>query len=71
MGLETLLSQRGDALSGILNGIDTDTWDPDNDPYIERYYNAGRLAHKEDNRKALRARLALPDLPGQTPKPPR
>jgi starch synthase len=63
MGLEGLLSARSSAVSGILNGIDTDTWDPDNDPYIERYYNAGRLAHKEDNRRALRARLGLPDRP--------
>jgi starch synthase len=63
MGLEDLLARRADVLSGILNGIDTDTWDPDNDPYIERYYNAGRLAHKEDNRRALRRRLGLPDQP--------
>jgi starch synthase len=65
MGLEDLLSRRCDVVSGILNGIDTDTWDPDNDPYIERYYNAGRLAHKEDNRRALRARLGLPDQPDE------
>jgi starch synthase len=63
MGLEDLLSRRGDAVSGILNGIDTDTWDPDNDPYIERYYNSGRLAHKEDNRRALRARIGFADEP--------
>lgn len=63
MGLEGLLSRRSDVLSGILNGIDTDTWDPDNDPYIERYYNTGRLAHKEDNRRALRGRVGLPDRP--------
>ncbi len=63
MGLEGLLSRRSGVLSGILNGIDTDAWDPDNDPYIERYYNSGRLAHKADNRRALRARLGLPDEP--------
>ncbi|NIO40561.1 MAG: glycogen synthase GlgA [Burkholderiales bacterium] len=63
MGLESLLLQRSEVVSGILNGIDTDTWDPDNDPYIDRYYNLGRLAHKEDNRRALRTRLGLPDRP--------
>jgi len=62
-GLENLLSRRSDVVSGILNGIDTDAWDPDNDPYIERYYNSGRLAHKADNRRALRARIGLPDEP--------
>lgn len=61
MGYEDVLSARRDVLSGILNGIDSDAWDPDNDPYIERYYNSGRLAHKEDNRRALRLRLGLPD----------
>lgn len=61
MGYEEVLSARSDVLSGILNGIDTDAWDPDNDPYIERYYNSGRLAHKEDNRRALRLRVGLPD----------
>ncbi len=59
MGLQGLLSYRRDALVGILNGIDTDAWDPDNDPYIERYYNSGRLAQKEDNRRALRTRMRL------------
>lgn len=61
MGLQGLLSHRRDVLVGILNGIDTDAWDPESDPYIERYYNAGRLAAKEDNRKALRARMGLED----------
>lgn len=63
MGLHGLLQHRRPVLSGILNGIDTDAWDPDNDPYIERYYNAARLAQKEDNRKALRDRLGLADEP--------
>jgi starch synthase len=61
MGMQGLLSFRRDVLVGILNGIDTDAWDPDNDPYIERYYNASRLAHKEDNRRALRSRMKLRD----------
>lgn len=61
MGLQGLLTRRRDVLVGILNGIDTDAWDPESDPYIERYYNAGRLAAKEDNRKALRARMGLAD----------
>ncbi|HZP92203.1 MAG TPA: glycogen synthase GlgA [Burkholderiales bacterium] len=63
MGMQGLLSHRRAVLTGILNGIDVDAWDPDNDPYIERYYNASRLAQKEDNRKALRARLRLADEP--------
>jgi starch synthase len=61
MGLHGLLAHRRDVLTGILNGIDIDAWDPESDPYIERYYNAARLAAKEDNRRALRARMGLAD----------
>jgi starch synthase len=66
MGMHGLLSRRKGALTGILNGIDTDAWDPESDPYIERYYNASRLAAKQDNKRALQARMGLanaPDIP--------
>jgi starch synthase len=66
MGLQGLLSRRSDVLTGILNGIDVDAWDPESDPYIERYYNASRLAAKQDNKCALQLRMGLQDAP-QTP----
>jgi starch synthase len=59
MGLEGLLARRSAVLTGILNGIDTDAWDPESDPYIERYYNASRLAGKDENKRALQARMGL------------
>ncbi len=63
MGLQGLLAHRNDVLTGILNGIDTDAWDPESDPYIERYYNASRLAAKQDNKRALQVRMGLRDEP--------
>lgn len=63
MGLQGLLSRRKAVLKGILNGIDTDAWDPESDPYIERYYNASRLAAKQDNKRALQQRMGLRDEP--------
>jgi starch synthase len=66
MGLQGLLAQRKGVLTGILNGIDVDAWDPESDPYIERYYNASRLAAKQDNKRALQQRMGLQDAP-QTP----
>ncbi|HEX7810587.1 MAG TPA: glycogen synthase GlgA, partial [Burkholderiales bacterium] len=63
MGLQGLLSHRRGVLTGILNGIDTDAWDPESDPYIERYYNASRLAAKQDNKRALQMRMGLEDRP--------
>ena len=44
MGLQGLLAHRREVLTGIQNGIDVDAWDPESDPYIERYYNAPRPA---------------------------
>jgi starch synthase len=66
MGLQGVLSRRKDQLTGILNGIDLDAWDPESDPYIERYYNASRLAAKQDNKRALQLRMGLQEAP-QTP----
>jgi len=59
MGMQGLLAHRAGALTGILNGIDTDAWDPETDPYIQRYYNAVRLPAKQENKHALQQRLGL------------
>ena len=66
MGLQGLLAHRAAALTGILNGIDTDAWDPETDPYIARYYNASRLPAKLENKRALQERVGL----GVDEKPP-
>lgn len=59
-GLDGLLRYRGAALSGILNGIDTDTWNPATDPHLAQHYDGDRLALKAVNRDFLRGRLGLP-----------
>ena len=46
MGLEGLLSERRERLVGILNGIDTATWDPAGDAYVEQRYDADSLDDK-------------------------
>lgn len=58
-GMQGLLQHRSAQISGILNGIDTDAWDPEGDPYIERYFNAARLPAKLDNKRALQRRMGL------------
>jgi starch synthase len=65
-GLDGLLRRRRDALTGILNGIDTQMWNPANDARIARRYDAGALEAKAENKAALQRRLHLPvdeDLP--------
>jgi starch synthase len=59
MGFQGLLAHRASVLTGILNGIDTDAWDPETDPYIARYYNAMRLPAKQENKQALQQRMGL------------
>jgi starch synthase len=59
MGMHGLLVHRAASLTGILNGIDTDAWDPESDPYIAKYYNASRLPAKLENKRALQSRLGL------------
>jgi len=59
-GLEGLLSYRKDALSGILNGIDTGHWNPQTDPNISQTFNHLTLNKKLINKEALQSKLSLP-----------
>ncbi|MDP1891328.1 MAG: glycogen synthase GlgA [Gemmatimonadaceae bacterium] len=59
MGLDGLLRHRTDALTGILNGIDTDVWNPATDAHLAASYDARRLGRRTANRMALQARMDL------------
>jgi starch synthase len=52
-GLDGVLRSRGGDLYGILNGIDTEVWNPAKDPHIVANYDSGSLNDKERNKKAL------------------
>ncbi|NRA96007.1 MAG: glycogen synthase [Planctomycetes bacterium] len=52
-GLEGLLSWRKDLLVGIVNGLDTETWDPSADPNLPAHYDADHLAGKKGCRESL------------------
>ena len=58
-GLDEQLRHRGDALVGILNGIDTEVWDPGNDSLIAAPFGVDTLAMRAVNRRALHERLDL------------
>ncbi|MFT7235435.1 MAG: starch synthase [Methylophagaceae bacterium] len=64
-GLEGLLAYRSNngRLSGILNGIDHDEWNPKVDRYITTPYTAKTLHKKADNKAALQQLFALPNEP--------
>ena len=63
-GLEGVLAARSDALTGIVNGIDTAVWNPRTDRHIPRGYGPDDVAEgKAAAQSALAARLgqAAPD----------
>ncbi len=49
---------------GILNGIDTATWNPATDPLIAHNYSRARLTPKKQNKAALQRIFGLPERPG-------
>lgn len=59
MGLDGLLRQRADALTGILNGIDETVWDPAADAHLAARFDAKHLARRPANKAALQARFGL------------
>nr|WP_252726956.1 glycogen synthase GlgA [Paracoccus sp. C2R09] len=61
MGMDGLIRHRRTDLRGILNGIDTDAWDPTADPAITPFKTG---AGKRANKAALRAEMGLPEAEG-------
>lgn len=66
-GMHGLLEKRREVLHGILNGIDTEAWNPATDPYLPVHYSAARLEGKREVKRALQARLGLPPAPEGEP----
>lgn len=60
-GLDGLLRSRSSSLEGILNGIDTQTWDPKKDPLIDHQLKDDIAEWKTRSRSSLRRELGLPD----------
>lgn len=59
MGLDGLLRARRNALAGIVNGIDTDVWNPATDKSIAATYDAATLSKRSANKRAVEKRFAL------------
>jgi starch synthase len=59
MGFEGLLQARSAVLHGILNGIDTDVWNPAADVLIAAPFSAGKLAGRTRNKAALQRHFGL------------
>ncbi len=59
-GLEGLLSHKYQILSGIINGMDLEQWNPEKDTSISEPYSVSTLEKKIINKTSLQARSSLP-----------
>ncbi len=59
-GLDGVVRSRRDRLTGILNGIDHDEWNPAADPHLPEPYDADRLPAKAASKRALLQRFGIP-----------
>lgn len=63
-GLEGALRERSDVLTGIVNGVDYDKWNPAIDPHIEAKYDATNWRqYKPACKQALQQEFGLPRNP--------
>jgi len=59
-GLEGVLRERAAHLTGILNGVDYDMWNPETDRWINHTYGVEDLSGKGDCKADLQAQFGLP-----------
>ncbi|MGF1492073.1 MAG: glycogen synthase GlgA [Microcoleaceae cyanobacterium] len=57
--LDGLLSYISGKLTGILNGIDTDSYNPETDRFIVENFNADSIGNRKTNKVALQEELGL------------
>jgi starch synthase len=65
-GFNGILASRAADLIGIVNGIDTETWNPATDPYLPAHFDAQNLDGKADAKRAL---LEYADLRASLTRP--
>ncbi len=63
-GLDELLRGRRAVLTGILNGLDVEAWDPASDPALAARFDAADPTPRAEDRRALLRELGLPDAGG-------
>ena len=59
-GLDQILRMESGKLSGIVNGIDTDLYNPETDPLLDYHFNKSDLSGKAQNKAKLQEKLGLP-----------
>jgi len=62
-GMDGLLRVRSDVVRGILNGVDTDAWNPSKDPLIPAFFTASNCRNKAVCKAAVQKKMGLPVKP--------
>ena len=60
-GLDGVLRGRQHWLTGILNGIDIEAWNPETDPYLPAHYSVTNWAGKDMCKRSLQREFRLPE----------
>ena len=67
MGMEQALAARGQAVRGILNGVDYEEWDPRRDAHLPIHYGPQDLARKAELKRNFLLRQNLRPTQGRVP----
>ena len=59
MGLQDSLRARGGAVTGILNGVDYDEWDPRNDRHLTQHFDPEHLGIKAELKREFIGRMGF------------
>ncbi len=57
--LEGLLAARAQQLSGIINGIDYEEWNPETDPFLAHHFSASNLSGKKLTKAEIQKEFSL------------
>ncbi len=63
-GLDPLLLARSAVVSGIVNGIDYEEFNPATDPHIAKHYSVESIGDRIENKRALQRAAGLPESDG-------
>jgi len=66
-GLEGVLKDRAPTVSGILNGVDYDEWNPETDKFIASHYSSENLSGKQECKQDLLASFAVSNADASLP----
>ena len=62
-GLDQILRMESGMVPGIVNGIDTDLYNPETDPLLDYHFNKSDLSGKAQNKAKLQEKVGLPVRP--------